>query len=286
MRAAVVIPNWNGARWLVGCLDAIAAQSVGPSTRWWSSTARRPTTRSRSWPTHPLAPRVVRLGENLGFGAASNRGIAAVDADVVALVNTDVVLAPDWLERAIAALAAAPRGGGGGHQDGRAGRPGPPRRHRRLPGTGRGGDSARQADARRPVAGTRRRKSGAPAPERRSTGAPPCWTWAASTSASSCTSRTSTSPSGCGWPGGAVATSPWWRGMPARAARAGSSRPLTHWVARNTLLLVAKSFPVRWAPFVLYRQVALAWHAARERRSARASGGVGRGASAAAGDAA
>ncbi len=27
MRSAVVIPNWNGARWLVGCLDAVAAQT-------------------------------------------------------------------------------------------------------------------------------------------------------------------------------------------------------------------------------------------------------------------
>jgi hypothetical protein len=37
-------------------------------------------------------------------------------------------------------------------------------------------------------------------------------------------------------------------------------------VARNTLLLVAKAFPLRWTPFVLYRQLALAWHATRERR--------------------
>ena len=30
MRSAVVIPNWNGARWLVGCLDAVAAQTRAP----------------------------------------------------------------------------------------------------------------------------------------------------------------------------------------------------------------------------------------------------------------
>src|SRR5207248_4558013 len=32
-------------------------------------------------------------------------------------------------------------------------------------------------------------------------------------------------------------------------------------VARNTLVLVAKGFPVRWLPFVAYRQLAWAWHA-------------------------
>jgi hypothetical protein len=31
-------------------------------------------------------------------------------------------------------------------------------------------------------------------------------------------------------------------------------------------VLVAKTFPARWLPFVAYRQVAWAWHALRERR--------------------
>jgi GT2 family glycosyltransferase len=53
----------------------------------------------------------------------------------------------------------------------------------------------------------------------------------------------------------------------ARHAGGGSSgqlaRPVGAWVARNTLLMVARSFPVRWLPLVLYRQIAWAWHAAR-----------------------
>ena len=38
---------------------------------------------------------------------------------------------------------------------------------------------------------------------------------------------------------------------------------------RNTLLLAAKAFPWRWAPYVLYRQAAWLWHALR-RPEARA----------------
>ena len=53
--------------------------------------------------------RVLALGANRGFARAANAGIAAVSAEAVALVNTDIVLAPDWLERAAAALSAAPR---------------------------------------------------------------------------------------------------------------------------------------------------------------------------------
>jgi hypothetical protein len=55
----------------------------------------------------------------------------------------------------------------------------------------------------------------------------------------------------------------------ARHAGGGSSHqlssPVGTWVARNTALLVAKAFPLRWAPLVLYRQIAWGWHAARGR---------------------
>ena len=56
----------------------------------------------------------------------------------------------------------------------------------------------------------------------------------------------------------------------ARHAGGGSSgqleRPMLGWVERNTLLLLWKHFPLRWAPFVAYRQAGWAWHALRERR--------------------
>ena len=56
----------------------------------------------------------------------------------------------------------------------------------------------------------------------------------------------------------------------ARHAGGGSSAALRHgpgaWVERNTLLLVARFFRVRWLPLVAYRQLAWAWHAARAGR--------------------
>jgi GT2 family glycosyltransferase len=41
---------------------------------------------------------VVELGENRGFSAAVNRGMAAGRSPYVALLNTDIELSPDWLE--------------------------------------------------------------------------------------------------------------------------------------------------------------------------------------------
>src|SRR5581483_2323522 len=51
---------------------------------------------------------VIELQTNTGFAVAANRGIAAAGGELVALVNTDVVLEPDWLDRMAAALGADP----------------------------------------------------------------------------------------------------------------------------------------------------------------------------------
>ena len=55
--------------------------------------------------------RVVALRDNVGVTAAMNRGLAATDADVVALLNNDLELDPRFLERAVAALEADPKAG-------------------------------------------------------------------------------------------------------------------------------------------------------------------------------
>jgi GT2 family glycosyltransferase len=44
---------------------------------------------------------VIPLEKNLGFAAAVNRGIASTKADRIAILNNDVTLAPDWLERVL-----------------------------------------------------------------------------------------------------------------------------------------------------------------------------------------
>lgn len=64
----------------------------------------------------------------------------------------------------------------------------------------------------------------------------------------------------------------------ARHASGGSSWQLARspgaWVERNTLLLAARAFPLRWAPLVAYRQLGWAWHALRERRLREHIGGA------------
>ena len=105
---AVVIPNYNGARWLPGVLESVAAQTLAPAAVLVVDDGSSDGSLALLAERFPDV-RVLALERNGGFARTANAGLRAVTADAVALVNTDVVLAPDWLERAAAALGAAPR---------------------------------------------------------------------------------------------------------------------------------------------------------------------------------
>jgi GT2 family glycosyltransferase len=262
---AVVIPNFNGARWLPGVLESVAAQTVAPADVLVVDDGSSDGSAALLAARFPEV-RVLALGENGGFARAANAGIATVRAEAVALVNTDVVLEPDWLQRAVAALAAAPaaasvatklvdlddasllydagdvlRRDGACEQrgrferdGGRYDRPGEvfsacagAALYRRSALLAAGGFEERFGTYLEDVdLGLRLRLAG----------------WS------------------CRWEPRAVA----------RHAGGGSSAQLRRgpgaWVERNTLLLVARAFRFRWLPLVAYRQLGWAWHAARAGR--------------------
>jgi hypothetical protein len=104
---SVVIPNWNGRRWLPGCLGSLAAQTRPAGEVIVVDNGSRDGSAEWLARAHPEV-RVLALGRNTGFAHAANRGIQACAGELVALINTDVVLTPDWLERMIGALVASP----------------------------------------------------------------------------------------------------------------------------------------------------------------------------------
>jgi GT2 family glycosyltransferase len=76
---------------LVGCLDAIAADRPECSQIIVVDNAS-PDASARVAEQHPSRPRIVRSGENLGFGRGCNLGVEAVDCDYVLFVNPDARL--------------------------------------------------------------------------------------------------------------------------------------------------------------------------------------------------
>ena len=259
-----MIPNWNGRRWLPGCLRSLAEQSLAPAEVIVVDNGSSDGSPDYLQAEHPDV-RILALGSNTGFAHAANVGVRAAAHDLVALVNTDVVLAPDWLERMTRALRLDHRAGsvackmlslddpsrvydagdvlrrdGACEQrgrfeadDGRFDRPGEvfgacagAALYRRDVVVAAGGFDERYFAYLEDVdLALRLRLAG----------------W-----------RCRYEP--------AVA----------RHAGGGSAEQLPYGheylVARNTLVLVAKAFPARWLPLVAYRQVAWGWHAWRERR--------------------
>jgi GT2 family glycosyltransferase len=109
VRVAVVVPNWNGRRWLPALLGSLDEQTLAPDEVIVVDNGS--TDGSLGWLSRWRPDvRVIALGRNTGFAAAVNRGIRAAGPriDALALVNTDVELAPDWVERCVARLSAEP----------------------------------------------------------------------------------------------------------------------------------------------------------------------------------
>jgi len=269
MDVAVIVPNWNGRRWLAQCLQALSEQTRPPAeiviVDNGSTDGSLSILDARAPPASGPRVTTIRLGHNTGFACAANRGIEAAASEAVALVNTDVVLAPDWLERmaerlqrdpSLAAVACKMLQMGDEHRlydagdvlrrdgaceqrgrferdDGSYDEPGDvfaacagAAVYRRSAVLDVGGFDERLFSYLEDVdLGMRLQLAG----------------W-----------RCAYEPATAVHQGGGSS----WQLRP----------PVEHWVQRNTLLLVAKAFPVRWLPFVLYRQLGWAWHALRERR--------------------
>ena len=93
----VVVPAWNGERWLPGLFASLAAQTQPPAEVIVVDNGSQDAT--LDWLAREAPDvRVLAQGRNTGFAVAANRGLLAARTEFVALVNTDIVLAADWVE--------------------------------------------------------------------------------------------------------------------------------------------------------------------------------------------
>jgi len=94
MKVAAVIPHWNRRDLLVALLENLRGQTRGFDE---VIVCDNGSTDDSVSVAEEQGARVLRLGANFGFAAAVNRGIAATDAEWVAVLNNDVALDPVWL---------------------------------------------------------------------------------------------------------------------------------------------------------------------------------------------
>jgi GT2 family glycosyltransferase len=109
-RVTVVIPNWNGERFLGLCLGSLREQSFRDFETILVDNGSVDGSRGFVKEHFPEV-KVVPLGENRGIAAAFNAGIEASGAEYVVLLNNDTELDPGWLEALARAAEDRPESG-------------------------------------------------------------------------------------------------------------------------------------------------------------------------------
>ena len=111
IKATAVVLAWNGRRWIGPCLDSLLASDYpgleilvvdNASTDGTTDLAARYIPRVR----------LIRNRRNLGYAGGNNVGVRAAlegGAEMVALVNQDTRVEPDWLTRIVEVARADPR---------------------------------------------------------------------------------------------------------------------------------------------------------------------------------
>ncbi len=106
-RVSVIVPNYNGATWLPGCLAGLAEQEYADFETVLVDNGSADGSRDLARRLRPDL-RLVTLEGNNGFAAAVNAGTRAARGEYLALLNTDTVARPRWLGSLVRALDDSP----------------------------------------------------------------------------------------------------------------------------------------------------------------------------------
>ena len=102
---AVIIPNWNGRAHLGPCLDSLAGLSY-PADRWQAILVDNGSTDGSLDLVRLRYPNVATVGSrtNLGFAGGINLGARTARTELVAFLNNDCRVHPDWLSELVRPL--------------------------------------------------------------------------------------------------------------------------------------------------------------------------------------
>jgi GT2 family glycosyltransferase len=103
MSITAVVPVWNGRDLLARLLDTVDAQTLRAAE---TIVVDNGSTDGAPELARERGARVIAMGRNAGFAAAVNRGIGEARSEWIAILNSDVELAPDYFATLIATPAA------------------------------------------------------------------------------------------------------------------------------------------------------------------------------------
>ena len=104
---SVIIVNWNGARCLPACLEAVRSQRYEPIEIIVVDNGS--TDGSLTTLDADRSIRLIQNGHNLGFAAANNQALAIAQGEFVLLLNNDAILTEDYVRTLVSDLRRDPR---------------------------------------------------------------------------------------------------------------------------------------------------------------------------------
>jgi hypothetical protein len=100
MSVSVIVVNWNGLRWLDGCLDALRQQHVPGCELVVVDNASSDGSADHLRSSYPDV-RLVALDRNRGFAGGNNAGAAGALSDYLVFLNNDTRVRRGWLQALI-----------------------------------------------------------------------------------------------------------------------------------------------------------------------------------------
>ena len=112
VKTSIIIPNYNGLRFLPTCLDALRGQSYDRALTEVILVDDASTDESVPFveANYPEV-RIVRLARNSGLAIGCNAGAQAASGDLLVMLNNDTEAEPGWLAALVGTAAAYPDAG-------------------------------------------------------------------------------------------------------------------------------------------------------------------------------
>jgi GT2 family glycosyltransferase len=105
---SVIIPNWNGRRFLEECIDSLKGQTFQNFETLLVDNGSTDGSADFAEKRYEEFIRVLRNKENLGFAGGNNIGIQAARGEYIVLLNNDTWADPHWLEELVKATQCDP----------------------------------------------------------------------------------------------------------------------------------------------------------------------------------
>jgi GT2 family glycosyltransferase len=108
---SVVIPNWNGRKFLTECIDSLKEQTFRDFEAILVDNGSTDGSAELAEERYGGFLRIIRSSKNLGYTGGNNIGIRSAKGKYIVLLNNDTLVEPTWLEELVKAVGPDPRVG-------------------------------------------------------------------------------------------------------------------------------------------------------------------------------